>query len=216
MLTAAPGASLPAVPSVCTGFLHAEARRYEEGIAAFQTALRGGVSDAAAWEGLGACYHSLGRFTAALKAYTRALELEGGRLYSRAQCGAIRLTLGDYAEGLREFERYAGEAPLLAGSRILGVPSWLQGAPAPADIACCIDAELGLGSEAAWNAPAAAEKHAAPLLCLLRRALELDPQHPAALLGAAETLAASARIHIHLGALGETEGVGLPSYRALA
>ena len=33
-----------------------------------QTALRGNVRDAAAWEGLGACYHALGRFTAALKA----------------------------------------------------------------------------------------------------------------------------------------------------
>lgn len=34
---------------------------------AFQTALRGSVRDAAAWEGLASCYHSLGRFTAALK-----------------------------------------------------------------------------------------------------------------------------------------------------
>ncbi len=49
------------------GFMHIQSRSYEEGIAAFQTALRGSVRDAAAWEGLASCYHSLGRWTAALK-----------------------------------------------------------------------------------------------------------------------------------------------------
>ena len=42
---------------------------------------------AAAWEGLASCYQNLGRFTAALKAYTRALELQPGRPYSRIQVG---------------------------------------------------------------------------------------------------------------------------------
>lgn len=40
------------------------------------------------------------------KAYTRALELEPSRLYSRMQCGSIRLTLGDYSEGLADYERW--------------------------------------------------------------------------------------------------------------
>ncbi|GAB4822771.1 hypothetical protein N2152v2_009817 [Parachlorella kessleri] len=120
------------------GFQHIQGNRYEEGIRVFQTALRGSVRDADAWEGLASCYQSLGRWTAALKAYSRALELDAGRLYSRVQCGSIRLTLGDYAEALKDFER----------------------------------------------------------------ALVLDGSHPAALLGAAETLASSARTSTRLGALG--------------
>lgn len=47
--------------------------------------LRSDVRDAAVWEGLGSAYHSLGRFTAALKAYGRALELDGQRLFSLIQ-----------------------------------------------------------------------------------------------------------------------------------
>lgn len=41
----------------------------------------------AAWEGLASCYQNLGRFTAALKAYERALELQPDRAYSRIQVG---------------------------------------------------------------------------------------------------------------------------------
>ena len=47
-----------------------------------------------------------------MQAYGRALELDAGRLYSRVQCGSIRLTLGDYAEGLRDFDRYGAGVPV--------------------------------------------------------------------------------------------------------
>ena len=42
-------------------------------------------SPAVAWEGLASCYQNLGRVTAALKAYARALELQPGRPYARIQ-----------------------------------------------------------------------------------------------------------------------------------
>lgn len=48
----------------------------------------GTTAPAAAWEGLASCYQNLGRFTAALKAYTRALELQPGRPYSCIQVGS--------------------------------------------------------------------------------------------------------------------------------
>ena len=93
---------------------------------------------AASWEGLASCYQCLGRFTAALKAYSRALELHPGLPYARIQSGVIHMALASYPEGVAQFEAALGVAP----------------------------------------------------------------DHPAALLGAAECLAASAGLHSRLGALG--------------
>ena len=49
------------------GSLALEQGRAQEAVAALQAALRRDPANAAAWEVLGAAYHMLGRFTAALK-----------------------------------------------------------------------------------------------------------------------------------------------------
>ena len=49
------------------GFQHLQLGEAEKAIAVFQTALRGDVGHAAAWEGLGLSYQTLGRLTASLK-----------------------------------------------------------------------------------------------------------------------------------------------------
>lgn len=61
--------------------------RPAHGLSLFTAAASAADPSAAAWEGLASCYQNLGRFTAALKAYTRALELQPERPYSRIQVG---------------------------------------------------------------------------------------------------------------------------------
>lgn len=43
---------------------------------------------AEAWEALGASYERIGRLTAALKAYERAVEVDGSRVFALAQVRA--------------------------------------------------------------------------------------------------------------------------------
>ena len=54
------------------GLQHLQLGEAEKAIAAFQTALRGDVGHAAAWEGLGLSYQTLGRLTASLKVGAQA------------------------------------------------------------------------------------------------------------------------------------------------
>lgn len=44
-----------------------------------------------------------------MQAYTRALDLDPQRLYSWVQSGSIRFTLGEYAEGLKDFARWVDD-----------------------------------------------------------------------------------------------------------
>jgi cytochrome c-type biogenesis protein CcmH/NrfG len=46
-----------------------------------------------------------------LQAFTRTLELDGGRVYSHIQRGRIQLGLGEEGEALRSFEAALGLAP---------------------------------------------------------------------------------------------------------
>ena len=111
------------------GYLLVQQHQAEEAIPLFQAAVRSDVKDAGTWEAMGAAYLSLDRFTAALKSFSRALELKPDLLYARieasvpqvvaykcprarlcpplrslAQCGTIRLALGMHAESLQDFE----------------------------------------------------------------------------------------------------------------
>lgn len=62
--------------------------------ASFQRAIRGEPNDAELWEGLGAAYQALSRHSSALKAYGRALELDGTRLYCLLQSGVLQYQMG--------------------------------------------------------------------------------------------------------------------------
>ena len=134
---------------------------------------------AAAWEGLASCYQNLGRFTAALKAYTRALELQPGRPYARIQV------------------RMARAAEVCWLIVLLRCCSMLCSITYPAATSTCLPINelqcgtihMALGSFAESTAQ-------------FEAALEIAPTHPAALLGAAESLAASAGVHSRQGALG--------------
>ncbi len=86
------------------GILLLDQKEPAEAIPALQSALRAKPSDATTWEALGAAYQPLGRLTAALKAYTRAIELDPHRIYSLIQQGNLLLTLGDPDKALGSHE----------------------------------------------------------------------------------------------------------------
>lgn len=131
---------------------------------------------AAAWEGLASCYQNLGRFTAALKAYTRSLQLQPGRPYSRIQVRAACLL--SHAACMHQESPHRCAPPMTGALFALALLPLQCGA-----------IHMALGSPA--NAIGQYEA-----------ALSTAPAHPAALLGAAEALAASAAVHSRQGALG--------------
>ncbi|KAK9840650.1 hypothetical protein WJX81_006942 [Elliptochloris bilobata] len=97
----------------------------------------GGPGHARTWEGLGAAYQALGRLTAALKAYGRALELDPGRGYCHAQSGAVQMALGAHVPAAASFAAalalVPGHPPALlgAGQALLAAAQQhlVQGAP---------------------------------------------------------------------------------------
>eukprot|EP00884_Botryococcus_braunii_P003753 jgi/Botrbrau1/13379/Bobra.0194s0011.1 len=93
------------------GFMLLASGEGEAAIPCFQSALRGDPFKARIWEGLGAAYQSQGRITAALKAYTKASELDGGRGYPLLQAGALQLSLGLLEEATQSYEAALKLAP---------------------------------------------------------------------------------------------------------
>lgn len=55
-----------------------------------QAALRMDAEVAETWEALGAAYERIGRLTAALKAYERAVEVDGTRVFALAQVRSLQ------------------------------------------------------------------------------------------------------------------------------
>jgi tetratricopeptide (TPR) repeat protein len=77
------------------GVHHLRLSRPREAVAALQAALRDDAGVASAWEALGAAYEAIGRLVAALKAYARAAELDGNRVYALTQARFPHLPLAD-------------------------------------------------------------------------------------------------------------------------
>lgn len=90
--------------------LCARAGDHEGAVGALQVVLRVSPSNITAWEALGASYNALGRHSAALKAFERAMELsddagEGCRSYAAAQSGHIHLTLGSSVDAVECYDK---------------------------------------------------------------------------------------------------------------
>ena len=90
--------------------MRARAGDHEGAARALQVVLRVSPRNAGAWEALGASYTVLGRHSAALKAFERALELsedsgDGARAYAAAQTGHIQLTLGSSVDAAESYEK---------------------------------------------------------------------------------------------------------------
>eukprot|EP00892_Ulva_mutabilis_P012850 jgi/Ulvmu1/9938/UM058_0021.1 len=87
------------------GLHHLWMERPREAIKELQAALRMDGEVAEAWEALGAAYERIGRLTAALKAYERAVDIDGTRVYALAQGAAISSVMGDTESALAMIER---------------------------------------------------------------------------------------------------------------
>lgn len=87
------------------GYLQVYQKKWTEAVQSLQHALRGYPTCADLWEALGLAYQRLGRFTAAIKSYGRALELDHTRVFALVESGNIFLTLGTFEKGVDHFRQ---------------------------------------------------------------------------------------------------------------
>ncbi|KAL2349572.1 hypothetical protein Fmac_003572 [Flemingia macrophylla] len=87
------------------GFLQVHQNKWCEAVQNLQHALRGYPTCANLWEALGLAYQRLGRFTAAVKSYGRAIELDGTMVFALVESGNISLTLGSFSKGVEQFRQ---------------------------------------------------------------------------------------------------------------
>uniref|UniRef100_A0A0E0IW20 Protein kinase domain-containing protein n=1 Tax=Oryza nivara TaxID=4536 RepID=A0A0E0IW20_ORYNI len=62
-------------------------------------------------QALGLAYHRLGMFTAAVKSYGRAVELDGSKVFALIESGNIQLMLGYFRKGVEQFRSALEMAP---------------------------------------------------------------------------------------------------------
>uniref|UniRef100_A0A3Q2QUL0 SKI3 subunit of superkiller complex n=1 Tax=Fundulus heteroclitus TaxID=8078 RepID=A0A3Q2QUL0_FUNHE len=76
---------------------------HQQAISDLQAALRADPEDWVCWECLGEAYLNRRSFTAALKAFGKAHQLQPGSIYSVYQAAAIKQTLGKFKEAVDEY-----------------------------------------------------------------------------------------------------------------
>ncbi|GMH17265.1 hypothetical protein Nepgr_019106 [Nepenthes gracilis] len=87
------------------GYLLVNQKKWSEAVQHLQHAIRGFPTSADLWEALGLAYQRLGMYTAAIKSYGRAMELEDSRVFAMVESGNIHLMLGSFRKGLEHFRQ---------------------------------------------------------------------------------------------------------------
>ncbi|GMI82416.1 wax restorer [Hibiscus trionum] len=108
------------------GFLQVHQKQWSEAVQSLQHAIRGYPTSPDLWEALGLAYHRLGMFTAAIKSYSRAIELEDTRFFALVECGNIFLMLGSFRKGIEQFRQALKISPQNT-SALYGLASGLLG-----------------------------------------------------------------------------------------
>ncbi|RVE68406.1 hypothetical protein OJAV_G00090930 [Oryzias javanicus] len=85
------------------GLYYLKVEQHQQAIADLQAALRADPEDWVCWECLGEAYLKRRSFTAALKAFSRAHQLQPSSIYSVYQAAAIKQTLGKFKEAAAEY-----------------------------------------------------------------------------------------------------------------
>ncbi|XP_010270637.1 PREDICTED: tetratricopeptide repeat protein SKI3 [Nelumbo nucifera] len=93
------------------GYLQVHQKKWSEAVQSLQHAIRGYPTCADLWEALGLAYQRLGMFTAAIKSYGRAIELENSRVFALIESGNILLTLGSFRKGVEQFRQALETSP---------------------------------------------------------------------------------------------------------
>ncbi|XVE94342.1 hypothetical protein REPUB_Repub02eG0001100 [Reevesia pubescens] len=108
------------------GFLQVHQKKWSEAVQSLQHAIRGYPTSPDLWEALGLAYHRLGMFTASIKSYGRAIELEDTRVFALVECGNIFLMLGSFRKGIEQFQQALKISPQNM-SALYGLASGLLG-----------------------------------------------------------------------------------------
>ncbi|PWA55302.1 tetratricopeptide repeat (TPR)-like superfamily protein [Artemisia annua] len=87
------------------GFLQVHQKKWSEAVQNLQQAIRGYPKSADLWEALGLAYQRLSMFTAAVKSYGRAIELEESRVFALVESGYVFLMLGSHRKGVEQFQQ---------------------------------------------------------------------------------------------------------------
>ncbi|CAG8445910.1 7249_t:CDS:10, partial [Acaulospora colombiana] len=85
------------------GFSEFTNGNYSEAAINFQKALRIDTKDVRCWEGLAEAYRQLGRYTASMKTFMRAIELDPSSIYSHFQVANIKQKLGILDEAIDQY-----------------------------------------------------------------------------------------------------------------
>ncbi|XP_063051126.1 superkiller complex protein 3 [Engraulis encrasicolus] len=87
------------------GLYYLKISQHQQAITDLQAALRADPGDWVCWECLGEAYLHRHSFTAALKAFTKAQQLQPTSIYSLYQAAAIKQTLGKHKEAAGEYRK---------------------------------------------------------------------------------------------------------------
>lgn len=87
------------------GFLQVHQKKWSEAVQNLQQAIRGYPTSADLWEALGLAYQRLSMFTAAIKSYGRAIDLEESRVFAMVESGYVFLMLGSHRKGVEQFQQ---------------------------------------------------------------------------------------------------------------
>ncbi|CAM8985822.1 unnamed protein product [Rhodiola kirilowii] len=87
------------------GYFQVHQKKWSEAVQSLQHAIRGYPTSADLWEALGFAYQSLGMFTAALKSYGRAIDLENSRVFALVESGNVHMMLGLFRKAVEQFRR---------------------------------------------------------------------------------------------------------------
>lgn len=87
------------------GFLQVHQSKWSEAVQSLQHAIRGYPTSADLWEALGLAYCRHGMFTAAIKSYGRAIELDDTRVFALVESGNIHLMIGSFRKGVEQFQQ---------------------------------------------------------------------------------------------------------------
>ncbi|XP_034025931.1 tetratricopeptide repeat protein 37 isoform X2 [Thalassophryne amazonica] len=102
------------------GLYYLKVDQHQKAISDLQAALRADPEDWVCWECLGEAYLNRRSFTAALKAFGKAHQLQPSSIYSVYQAAAIKQTLGKFKEAVAEYLQITSQQDYVPALKGLG------------------------------------------------------------------------------------------------